>query len=182
MRQVRGTLFVDYVRLIRGRKEIDWSRYLEPGDFVFLRERIEDSSWYPMATFERYGLGILHAVAGSSIAMVRNWGRFQADAMLRLNPKILERDNPCESLMRVVVFRRGFFDFDVITTHEVTDGRALFGLGYQMSDVAELAACTQTMGAFEELVRRAGGKKVKARFAGRTWEGDENTSLELSWS
>ena len=182
MRHVRGTLFVDYVRMIRTTKDVDWSRYLEPEDFVFLRERIEDDSWYPTSTFERYGLGILHAVAQSSIQRVRDWGRFQVDAMLRLHPDILEPGNPCESLMRVTVHRKGFFDYEVLTAKGIGDGHALFGLSYQMSDVAEHAACAQTRGALEELVRRAGSEDVVSNFVARTWEGDEHTLLEVSWT
>jgi hypothetical protein len=181
-RHVRGSLFVDYVRLIRARKEVDWSKYLEPEDFAFLREPIDDAGWYPTATFERFGLGILHAVANSSVEMVRNWGRFQVDAMLRLQPEILAHNSPRESLMRVVVHRKGFFDFDVLTTKEISDGHAVFELDYQMSHVAELAACMQTIGAFEELVTRAGGREVVARFTRRAWEADGCTAFEVTWS
>ncbi len=181
MSRVRGTIFVDYVRLIRSKKEVDWSRYLEPVDFDFLSQKITDEAWYPTSTFERYGLGILHGVAGSSLGMVRQWGCFQVDAMLRIHPGILETNNPCESLMRVAVHRKGFFDFEVLTIKEITDGHALFGLDYQMSDVAELAACMQTLGAFEELVRRAGGNDVNAQFTERAWEGADTTLLELTW-
>ncbi len=182
MNQVRGSLFVDYVRLIRTRKDIDWSRYLQPVDIELLERRVVDAQWYPTPTFERYGLAILHAIANSSLEVIRQWGRFQVDAMLRLHPGILEPQNPCESLMRVVVHRRGFFDFDVLTVKEVTDGHASFELDYQMSDVAELAACMQTMGAFEELIQRAGGQRVKGQFTRRVWEGDPQTALELTWS
>jgi hypothetical protein len=51
-----------------------------------------------------------------------------------------------------------------------------------MSHVAELAACTQTVGAFEELVKRAGGRDVVARFTRRAWEGDGTTAFEVTWS
>lgn len=182
MKHVRGTLFRDYVRLIRSRKDIDWARHLEPEDMVFLEQRVDDASWYPIATFERYGLGILHEVAGSSLSPVRMWGQFQVDAMLRLSPDILEAGDPRESLMRVVVHRKGFFDYDVLTVKEILDDHALFELSYKMSGVAELAACTQTMGALEELVRRAGGRNVHAAFVARTWEGDPSTVLELTWA
>jgi hypothetical protein len=179
---VRGALFLDYVKLIRATKSVDWSRYLEPEDFAYLREQIDDAAWYPMATFERMGLAILHAVAQSSVATVRYWGQHQADAMLRTQPDILEPGNPRETLMRVAVHRRGFFDYEVLTLREIGDGHALCWLAYRMSDVAELAACAQTAGALEALASRAGGADVTAVFAARTWEGDEETLLELDWS
>jgi hypothetical protein len=173
---------VDYVRLIRTRKDIDWSRHLEPQDFDFLQGHVNDDAWYPIATFERYGLGILISVAGNSAATVRMWGQHQVDAMLRLQPGLLDAGQPRESLMRVAVHRKGFFDYDVLTVKEILDDHARFELSYGMSDVAELAACMQTMGALEELVRRAGGKDVHAAFVARTWEGDPHTLLEIHWS
>lgn len=181
MKHVRGTLFVDYVRLIRRSKQVDWSSFLEPEDFVFLAVQIDDREWYPLDTFERFGLGILHAIADGSLDMVRTWGYLQVDAMLRLHPEIIEPGSPYESLMRVVVYRAGYFDFEVLTVKEVLDDAARFELQYDMCDTAELAACMQTLGAFEELVRRAGGKDVKAVFTERRWEGDPRTTLELSW-
>ncbi len=173
---------MDYVRLIRSRKDIDWSRHLEPADFEFLQGRVDDDGWYPIATFERYGLGILIAVADSSATTVRTWGQHQVDAMLRLQPGILEAGQPRESLMRVAVHRKGFFDYEVLTVREILDDHARFELSYGMSDVAELAACMQTMGALEELARRAGGTDVQAAFVERTWEGDPRTLLGLNWS
>ncbi|MCA9622287.1 MAG: hypothetical protein KC731_24855 [Myxococcales bacterium] len=170
------------MRLIRSRKDVDWSRYLEPGDFDYLDGTIEDGAWYPTSTYERYGLAILHQVALGSVAMVRTWGRFQVDAMLRVQPGLIAHDDPRESLMRVVVHRKGFFDYDVLTVLGVLDDHARFQLSYRMCDVAELAACAQTTGALEEITRRAGGMDVKAGFMERTWEGDSRTVLEIRWS
>ncbi|MEZ4233758.1 MAG: hypothetical protein R3B89_31575 [Polyangiaceae bacterium] len=182
MKHVRGSLFVDYVRLIRSRKDIDWTRYLEPEDCVYLKGSIEDQAWYPLPTFERLGVAILNTVAQGSLAMVRVWGHLQVDAMLRIHPEVLAANDPYESLHRVSVHRKGYFDFDVLTPREVLDDHASFELNYNFSDLGELAACVQTLGAFEELVKRAGGRDVKAVFAERRWEGDRRTLFQLSWS
>src|SRR6185436_14336279 len=55
MRQVRGVLLVDYVRMLRSQKSVDWSRHLEPQDLQYLETHIDPAGWYPMATFERMG-------------------------------------------------------------------------------------------------------------------------------
>ncbi len=162
-------------------KDVDWSSFLEPEDHVYLSQQIDDHQWYPTATFERFGLAILYVVARGSLAMVRTWGHLQVDAMLRIHPEILEDGNPYESLMRVVVHRAGYFNFEVLTVKEVLDNSATFELRYDMCDAAELAACMQTLGAFEELVRRAGGREIKAEFLERRWETDARTVLELTW-
>ena len=57
-KKVKGSLFVDYVRMIKGNKDIDWGKYLTAEDMAFLDEPVADSEWYPFETFERMGLGI----------------------------------------------------------------------------------------------------------------------------
>ena len=67
MPQVKGTLFVDYVRMLRAKKGVDWSRWLAPHDLEMLRTQIEPEAWYPMSTFERMGLAILAEVAQGNL-------------------------------------------------------------------------------------------------------------------
>jgi hypothetical protein len=75
-RHVRGILFVDYVRMVRGRKDVEWKKYLEPEDFVVLSQVIDPDGWYSMETFERLGVGILREIAHGQLEGVRMWGRF----------------------------------------------------------------------------------------------------------
>ena len=79
MGQVKGTLFVDYVRMLRAKKGVDWARYLAPQDMPYLEQQISPEEWYPMAAFERMGLAILAEVAQSDMGLVRHWGRIQID-------------------------------------------------------------------------------------------------------
>ena len=72
--RVRGVLLADYVRMIRGKKDVDWSIQLEHIDLLYLKERIDPERWYPMSTFERFGNAILRGLQSpfrkSSIAWV----------------------------------------------------------------------------------------------------------------
>ncbi len=77
-RHVKGTLFVTYVRMVRGNKHLPWAAHLLPEDRPYLQGRIEDGAWYPMATFERLGLAILRLVAKGNLTLVRSWGRLSA--------------------------------------------------------------------------------------------------------
>ena len=82
-RHVRGSLFSEYVRMIRRSKNVDWERQLTPGDVVYLREHIEADGWYPMATFERFGVAILSHFEGTTLDAVRLWGAFSASQFAR---------------------------------------------------------------------------------------------------
>jgi hypothetical protein len=61
--RVKGILFVDYVRMLRAHKGVDWAERLPAEDLPYLHRSIHPGSWYPMDTFERMGNQILQLVA-----------------------------------------------------------------------------------------------------------------------
>lgn len=180
-RCVRGLLFVDYVRMVRSSKGVDWSRYLTADDLERIGATIDPAGWYPMDTFERLGLGILDEVARGQLDGVRMWGRFQVQSAIDAYPELVVAGDPFQSMMRFRVFSRSFFDFDAIDAHTVEEGRAEIAVAYGMSPRAEETACYQTLGFFEGLLQRAGGQDVAARFTARSWEGAPRTQVEIAW-
>src|SRR5258706_13705655 len=69
-RCVKGLLFADYVRMIRRRKDVDWSRHLLPSDLEVLGTFINPEAWYPMESFERMGNGILAEIGNGDVQAV----------------------------------------------------------------------------------------------------------------
>jgi len=180
-RSVKGSLFVDYVRMLRARKNVDWSRYLEPQDIPFLNARILPDGWYPMATFARFGLAILDEIVLGDPFLARAWGAMSADQLASSEPGILVQRDPRESLMRLLVLRRSFFNFEVIDFPQLTDEHADVKVNYEMSPRAEHAACLQTLGFFCRLVELAGGQNVTGHLGLRSWEGDPTTTFTVDW-
>lgn len=181
MRNVKGILFADYVRMIRSHKSVDWTTYLRAEDRAYLTAHIDPASWYPMAAFERLGNAILAAIANSDMQAVRMWGHFSADALRAANPALVVAGDPIETLMRFRVLRATYFDFEALDVLMLIDGEAQVAIGYYMGNPAEEAASLQTMGFFERLLELAGAVNVHARFATRAWDGDERTVLVLNW-
>jgi len=180
-RSVKGTLFIDYVRMLRSRKDVDWSRVLQAEDMTFLVQPILPEKWYPMETFERFGLAILQEIAKGSLDAVQAWGRFSIAELHRVHPDLVVEKDPVESLMRFQVLRGSFFDFRAIEILEVGDGEARIQVAYGMGQAAEEAATYQTMGFFEGLLELAGLRAVRARPAAMSWRGDPATIIELDW-
>jgi uncharacterized protein (TIGR02265 family) len=181
-RQVRGTLFLDYIRMVKSRGDVDWRPHLEPEDLAYLEQRIDLGAWYPMATFERLGLAILEVVAAGDLEAVRAWGRRSLESLARTQDGLLVENDPRESLMRFQVYRRTFFDFEAAAVTVLHDTEVRLRIAYGMSDRSEEAASYQTMGFFERLVELAGGRAVAARFAERSWQGAKVTTLVLNWN
>lgn len=181
MGQVKGTLFVDYVRMLRAKKGVDWARYLAPQDIPYLEQQISPEEWYPMAAFERMGLAILAEVAQSDMGLVRHWGRIQIDWLSSLHPNLVAQGDPPESLMRFKVLRQSFFDYPALAIREVTEGEAHVTIAYGMGARAEEAASWQTLGFFERLLEVAGAQDVKIAFTSASWEGAAETILSMHW-
>jgi len=180
-KNVRGILFVDYVRMVRSTKSVDWSKHLTETDRRILAERIDPDGWYPMATFERLGLAILKEVAQGQLEGVRMWGRFQVDAVRKAFPMLVSAGDPRESLMRFDVLAGSFFEPNAFRVLAVSDSDGLVEVRYGMSPLAEETASNQTLGFFERLVEIAGGRAVDARFKSRSWAGDDTTIIALNW-
>jgi len=179
--QVKGTLFVDYVRMLRAKKDADWTRYLAPQDLAFLDQRISPEEWYPMSAFERMGVAILAEVAMNDLGLVKQWGRMQIDWLCAVHPNLIAPNDPPDSLMRFKVLRESFFDYPALGIREITLGHAVVTIAYGMGARAEEAAAWQTLGFFERLLEVSGGEHVKCEFSSRSWEGATETVLSMSW-
>lgn len=180
MRQVRGVLFLDYVRMLRAFKTRA-AEYLSTDDLVHLQTHIEPDGWYPMAAFERLGIAILALVARNEMFPVQLWGRYSAGQLHKTYPALLEVNDPVETLNRFRVLRDTFFDFPALTVLMLHDNEAQIAIRYFMGDLAEEAAATQTMGFFEGLLELAQARNIRAEFREHAWAGAPTTVLAMSW-
>ncbi len=175
-------LFVDYVRMLRAQKDIDWSTRLPPEDLRYLKERIDVDAWYPMATFERMGNAILDTVARGNMQAVMMWGRMQASTLRAANLSLLADGDPVETLQRFVVLRSTFFDFDALHVLLVHEDEAQIAISYHMGMPAEEAASVQTVGFFEGLLALAGAHGIRSTFKEKSWAGDKRTRVDITWT
>jgi hypothetical protein len=182
MRQVKGVLFLDYVRMLKAHKGVEWSSILPPEDVRYLEQQIDITAWYPMESFERMGNAILRFVAGDQLTPVQIWGRFSAAQMRATTPMLLAAGDPVETLHRFKVMRETFFDFSALDVLMMHEGEAQIAIRYHMGMPAEEAAAVQTMGFFEGLLDLAGAKNIQAKFREKSWAGDARTVLVLHWT
>lgn len=181
-RRVKGTLFVDYVRMMRGHKDGAWDKHLKPDDLRYLREQVEPDAWYPMETFERMGLAILAELAKGDFQLSRLWGKAQVEWVNVQHPGLVALGDPCDTLMRFRVLRNSFFDYPALEIRAISDGEAAVEVSYGMCPSAEHAASLQTMGFFERLLELAGARSVTAWFSSQTWTRDPVTTMQLRWT
>jgi hypothetical protein len=182
MRQVKGVLFLDYVRMLKAHKGVEWSSVLQASDLPYLEQQIDINAWYPMETFERMGNAILKYVAGGELLPVQLWGRISAAQMRASNPMLLAHRDPVETLHRFKVQRATFFDFDALEILMLHEGEAQIAIRYHMGMPAEEAAAVQTMGFFEGLLDLARAQDVDAKLREKSWANQPRTVLGLRWT
>src|SRR5215212_5845658 len=124
MRNVRGVLFLDYVRMLKAHKGVEWHTFLSADDLHYLQMKIDTTAWYPMATFERMGNAILRFVAGDKMLPVQLWGRFSAAQLRAAHPMLLAPRDAVETLTRFRVMRETFFDFEALHVLMLHEGEA----------------------------------------------------------
>jgi hypothetical protein len=180
-RCVRGGFFAEYVRMMRGRKDVQWHRVLPAEDVAYLGQLIEPDDWYPMATFERFGIAILSEL-GVTLDAVRSWGRFSASQYAAEHPDLVAPNDPVDSLMRLKVMRSTLFNFLAFDIPMLIESHAHVVVTYHMGPTAEEAACHQTMGFCEEVLSLSGATDVHAIFQERSWRGDPRTLLSLDFT
>ncbi|MDB4946692.1 MAG: hypothetical protein JWP97_6226 [Labilithrix sp.] len=180
-RNVKGILFADYVRMMRSRKDMDWSIHVPREDMYYLRAKVEPLDWYPMETFERFGNAILAEIGGGSLEAVRMWGRLSVDALSAASPSLVAPGDPVDTMMRFRVQRATYFDFEAIEIPALAPGRAEIIIHYHMGARAEEAASYQTMGFFERLVEVAGATSVHAQLTECSWTTSNRTVLVIDW-
>jgi hypothetical protein len=168
--------------MIRGHKAIDWSKYLQDDDSALLVRAIDPEGWYPMETFERFGLGIIREVAGGQLAAVQMWGRFQVELVREANPTLIAAGDPRGTFMRFRSLQRGFFDYDAVDVDEVLDNEAIVSIRYGMAMEAERAACHQTLGFCARMTELAGGQDVRAEMMLHSWDGVPRTIIAVRWA
>lgn len=173
---------MDYVRMLRSQKVVDWAKHLASDDLPYLQMQIDPGHWYPMTTFERMGNAILTMVTRGELFPVQLWGRYSAAQLRAANPMLLAPNDPPETLSRFRVLRQTFFDFDALEVPLLHDNEAHIVVRYFMGMPAEEAASYQTMGFFEGLLELAGARDVRAAFQDKSWEGDPRTMLVFRWT
>ncbi len=183
-KEVKGTLFVDYVRMVRSRKDVDWSKYLNEEDMKFLGQhtRILASNWYPFDTFERMGIGVFHEIGGGDPEVIRRWGQASVDLMVKVYKQLVEPGDPIRSAENFNLFRAGFFNFPGVELELFPDDKLIkLYVFFSKNEQAAEAQAYQAFGAIERLIDLAGAKNIKYEFVARVWDGDPKTIIEITW-
>ena len=181
-RKVKGTMLVDQVKLIRGNKGMDWSKYLKEEDWVAINKRILPSEWYPLELYRRCGLATFHVLGQGNLDIVRLRGQIRGKELFAgvYKTAIIPQD-PMTTLSRFIMLYSQLFNFSNLKFENVGKDHAKIFHDYDRNDPVTKPYCYQLMGHFDVIIEIAGGKNVKIEFLAKQWEGAATTIFDITW-
>jgi len=180
-RNVKGVLFLDYVRMIRKSKGVDWKKHLTEADVNLIENWIEPSHWYPFDTFQRMGEAILAEIAAGDMDLVRSWGRLSVSSLISIHEFLVKKGSPGESLKRFQLLKSSFFDFDGFSVEMISDTSATLKVYIATREKSLEPSSYQLVGMVEGLIEVAGARDVQSRFLSKSWEGADKTLVDYAW-
>lgn len=124
-KMVKGTIFSEYIRMIKMAPDLEWSRYLTEEDLALANEVILASSWYPLETYKRLGVAVFKLMAKQDLKAAWLWGRASLDEQIRTYKNIVQPNDPLGSIRKFSGYLGRFANFDLMDVEEPGVGLAL---------------------------------------------------------
>lgn len=181
-RQVRGSLFADYVRMIKKNKQTDWSKHLDQADLEFLKQIILANQWYPMDSYQRLGAAIFTEIAHNDPEVARQWGRISMDRLVDLyKNRLIESGNPLKTLEKFRLLNKRFFNFEGFYTSVLGETHVSIRIDRGFGTIGVQGYSYQMLGSLQRLLEHSGALGVKAEFSQKNWEGSANSVMDMLW-
>lgn len=180
MARVKGTMLVGFVKAIRADKSGVYDSYFTDQDQEIVSRRILASEWYSFETYKKCFKAVVQEAAKGDMAVVRQWGRAFAESTLKeVYRNIIVEDKPQEIIKKMLQISRMLFDFGEFNAIVISEKK----IRVQIKDFdPEFEAFYQLVrGWYEKCLELGGAKNVQSKFIAKSWKGDPETSIELSY-
>lgn len=180
MKQVKGSVLIDFVKTIKASKSQAYDKYLTEEDKKLFSQRLLPSAWYPFDTFKRAFLGVFEVLAKKDLETVRKWGRMYGEAIIsNLYRGIIREGHPMESLLKYPTYVRNMYDFGKVEVKELGPTTALITVTEFDPDFVPFYYIM--FGWLERSLEMCGAKEIQSELVSASWQGAPQTQIKLSW-
>ena len=181
-REVKGTMVLDMVRMIRANKDLPWDEYLDAEDWKVINSIILQSKWYPFGLYQRLGWAVFQVVAKGNLELVRARGRQRGKELFGdVYKSIVANKSPLEALDAFVKRYSTLFNFSILRFEKEGEKNARIYHDFKVDHQVFIAYCHQLRGHLEALVEMTGGKNYKVELIAKQWEGAPTTIFDITW-
>jgi hypothetical protein len=178
---VKGSIFIDMVRLIKKDKSDIYNKYLTDSDRRIINQRIMPGGWYPYETYKHCIAAIFEVVAKNDLDVAKEWGRYACQsAMTTTYSGIVSGRDPLFFIKNYEVTNRMFYDFGRIETIVEGKNQAVYKLSGFDAEFVVFYYLIQ--GWMERGIELCGAKNIESEFITKSWEGQPFTSMRFTWT
>jgi len=180
-RNVKGSLFVNYVKMIRAYPQLPWADHLKPEDLELINQLILPASWYPIEAMQRIGMAAFKLVAKENFAILRAYGRSLADQMHADNPGLVVKGRPLDTLHKYCAIQGRLYSFKSLDTVDISPQHMIVHIYSQPEDTWIPVYLEQISGTVERLVELSGGRQVQIKLLESVLQGAKQNTLDMTW-
>jgi hypothetical protein len=180
MARVKGTILIDFVKVIKSDKTGRFDKYLTAQDRKIISERILPSAWYPYETYKNCFAAVAAVVGNNNPQTIRQWGRLYGEAIISgVYKGLIKEGAPIQSLEKYATHIRNLFDFgDLLTVPLSALEAEMVMRGFDPDFEPQYHIMR---GWLERSVEMCGVRDLKSDFNMKSWDGAPETRLSLSW-
>jgi len=180
--KIKGTMLLDYVKMVRANRDRNWDKYLKPEDWEIINGRVLSAVWYEYETYERIGLAVFHEIAGRSHEITRAYGKaFWKNTMTNVYWTVISDNDPFKCLERFAILRKQFFNFSNHKIRKMGEKHVRSVISVGFSSPALSPFFSQLAGGFDFILEHCGVKNPEVELVQKEWEGAESTVFEITW-
>lgn len=117
-------MLIDYVRMIRSNKKLDWDAYMQPEDWDIIDSIILSAKWYPFDFYSRLGWAAFNVVGKGDLEMARLNGQIMAQTLFETTyVSLVKIQDPHQALRKFVLTYSSFFNFSSLQFEEVDSNK-----------------------------------------------------------
>lgn len=88
-RMVKGSIVLDFVKMVKKYKNLDWNKYLKPEDWEIINTIVLPSKWYPIDFYKRCSMAAFQLISKGDLEGARSNGRLMARHLFETTYKSL---------------------------------------------------------------------------------------------
>jgi len=178
---VKGSIFVDLVKMIKKDKSGVFDKYLTDKDRELISHKVLLSVWYPYETYKHCITAIFEVIAKKNPEVAKKWGREVCQTVMTdMYAAFVSKRDPISFLKKYEMIHKNFYDFGQIEVMEEKENQVSFKLSNLDAQCVPIFYIIQ--GWVECGMELCGAKNIKSVFLTKSWEGHPNTSLRITWT
>lgn len=180
MRQVKGSMFIMFVKAIKSDRKGAFDKFLTNQDREVLSGLVLQSQWYPYETYKNCFLAVSRVIARDAPKTLRDWGRiYGEESITTIYKSVLLKKDPRAAIEEYQRIFKSQFDFGRMEGNVTSDNEMTVTVFDFDKDVEPWYYVAQ--GWIERLIELVIKKPVRSEILDRSWAGAPATVFRLNW-